>query len=69
LEVNLALFGAGATVNHFPRRLDQVSAFLPFFHLYGSKFVFRQWLGAKLDALGCLKRPKKLDAPLDLVGE
>jgi hypothetical protein len=69
LQVNLALFNAGATVTHFPRHLDHVSAFLPLFHLYGSKFIFRQWLGAKIDALGCLKRPKNLGAPLDLVGE
>jgi hypothetical protein len=41
-RVNLALFGAGATVSYFPHRLDQVGALLPLFNLYGSNFVLRQ---------------------------
>ena len=57
-EVDLVLFIAGATVDHFACRSDQVYLHLFFFQLHGLVFIFIASFNLKYEALNCSKKIK-----------
>jgi hypothetical protein len=56
--VDLVLFAAGAMVDRFSCRLDQVDVHLSFFQTHGLTFIFIASFNLKYEALNCPKRSK-----------